>query len=270
VTPPTQKGTDSKMKDKQKSEEELFDELETMYQRVADLERNEATTEHDSRPNESKQVADQAISTHEQVVSSSEDRIRTTPGRLLKKIPEHNKKRSYRLVIIATSFSLIILVFFAIIILKTMINPQSSKTGIIHQPTVTAPLATEKQPSESSPVQIEQEAMKNSQKEEAVKIESQGIMKPDLPLAPNRYYAIQVGAYHNLENLRDLMEDLKKEGLDPYWISMGSNKRKPLYIVFVGHFMDKNEATEFLKEKKILEHYPDSFIQEISSSEINH
>jgi cell division septation protein DedD len=151
-----------------------------------------------------------------------------------------------------------------------MINLPSSKTGTIHQPIVTAPFATKKQPSESPPVQMEQESMKNAQEgAEAAKSLSPEIMKPDKPLAPNRYWAIQIGAFHNLEYLHDLMEELKKEGLDAYWISKGSNKQKPLYIVFVGHFMDTNEATEFLKDKKILMHYPDIFVQEVLSLEIS-
>jgi cell division septation protein DedD len=271
VAPSPEEGIGLRMKDKQKSEEELFDELDSMYQRVADLERNETATEPESHPNEYKQVTDQAVPTHEQVVSFSEDIIRATPENLLKKIPKPNKKRSYRLVIVATTFSLIVLVFFAIIILKTVINPQSSKKGIIYQPTVTVPFATKKYPPESPPVQMEQEAMKNTQEGgEAAGSISQGIMKPDKSLAPNRYWAIQIGAFHNLEYLHDLIEDLKKEGLDAYWISRGSDKRKPLYIVFVGRFMDTHEAAEFLKDKKILTHYPDSFVQEILSSEINH
>jgi cell division septation protein DedD len=259
------------MKDKQESEEEVFDELESMYQRVANLERNETPPEQESHPNEYEQVADQAVSTHEQVVSFPEGGIFETPEDLLEKTPKLNKKRSYRLVIIATSLPLIILVIVAIIILKTMINPRSSKTGTIHQPIVTAPLATKERPSESPPVQAKQEAMESTQEGvEAAKTISQEIMIPERPLTPDRYWAIQVGAFHNLEYLHDLMEELKEERLDAYWMSKGSNKQNPLYIVFVGHFMDANEAAEFLRDKKIPARYPDSYVREVSSSENNH
>jgi cell division septation protein DedD len=69
-----------------------------------------------------------------------------------------------------------------------------------------------------------------------------------------------------MENVRDLVEALKKEGLDAYWIASKSKKRGALYKVFVGKFTDTNEAAQFQRDKKILKNYSDSFIQEISSS----
>jgi cell division septation protein DedD len=69
-----------------------------------------------------------------------------------------------------------------------------------------------------------------------------------------------------MENVRDLEEALKKEGLDAYWITSKSKRRGVLYKVFVGQFTDTNEAAQFHKDKKILKNYPDSFIQEVSSS----
>jgi len=261
------------MKDKQISEEELFDELDTMYRRVADLEKREATSEHDRSPYEYRQITDKATSTRGKIISFPEHRIRSIPGKPLKKKPEQNKKRSYRLTIIATSFSLIMLTFILIItILKPMTPPQRFKIGDMHQLTVATPSASEKHPSESPPVQTDQDAMQNTQEEveKAKSISPQGIMKPDNPLAQNKYYAIQVGAFRNWKNVRDLIEVSKKKGLDAYWISMESKNMGILYKVLIGHFMDTNEAAEFVKDKKILNNYPDSFIQEISSSEINH
>jgi hypothetical protein len=35
----------------------------------------------------------------------------------------------------------------------------------------------------------------------------------------------------------------------------------------VGQFIDAGEAAQFLKDKKILKNYPDSFIKGVSSSE---
>jgi cell division septation protein DedD len=69
-----------------------------------------------------------------------------------------------------------------------------------------------------------------------------------------------------MENVRDLVEVFKKEGLDAYWIASTSKRRGALYKVFVGQFMDRNEAAQFQKDKKILKNFPDSFVQEISSS----
>ncbi len=260
------------MKDKQISEEELLDELDTMYRRVADLERREAASEHDRSPYEHSQIADKATSPRGKVISFPEHRIRAIPEKPLKKKPEQNKKRSYRLTIIATSFSLIMLGFILMItILKPMTPPQRFKVNDTHQLNVATPSALEKHPSESPPVQTEQEAVQNSQEEgEKAKTISQGIMKPDNPLAQNKYYAIQVGAFRNWKNVRDLIEVSKKKGLDAYWMSMESKNMGILYKVFVGHFMDTDEAAEFVKEKKILNNYRDSFIREISPSEINH
>lgn len=260
------------MKDKQISEEELLDELDIMYRRVADIERREAASEHDSSPYEHGQIADKATSTRGKVISFPEHRIRAVPETPLREKPEQDKKRSYRLTVIAASFSLIMLALILIItILKPMIFPQRSKMGDTHQSNVATPSALEKHPSESPAVQTEQEALQNTQGEvEKAKTISQGIMKPDNPLSQNRYYAIQVGAFRNWKNVLDLIEVFKKKGLDAYWMSMESKDMGILYKVFVGHFMDTDEAAEFVKEKKILNNYPHSFIREISPSKINH
>ena len=54
---------------------------------------------------------------------------------------------------------------------------------------------------------------------------SQGIVKPDNPLAPDRYHAIQVGAFRNWEYARDLIEIFKGKEFDVYWISMERRNR---------------------------------------------
>jgi cell division septation protein DedD len=107
-------------------------------------------------------------------------------------------------------------------------------------------------------------------KEEKAESVPQGRMKPDTPLAPNRYYAMQVGAFHNWENARDLVEVFKGKGLDVYWITTESRNEGILYKVLVGHFIDRNEAAEFMKDKSILNDYPGSFILAISSSKVGH
>lgn len=72
-----------------------------------------------------------------------------------------------------------------------------------------------------------------------------------------------------MENVLDLVETLKKEGFDAYWITSKSQRRGALYKVFVGQFTDTNEAAQFLREKKILKNYSDSFVQEMSSPRIS-
>jgi hypothetical protein len=37
----------------------------------------------------------------------------------------------------------------------------------------------------------------------------------------------------------------------------------------VGQFTGENEAAQFLKDKKILKNYPESFVKEVSSSKIS-
>jgi cell division septation protein DedD len=74
------------------------------------------------------------------------------------------------------------------------------------------------------------------------------------------YYAIQVGAFQNFEYARDLVESLKKDGLDAYWLKKGT-----LYKVFVGQFANKNEAVQYLKGQKTLNNYPGSYPQKVSS-----
>jgi cell division septation protein DedD len=123
---------------------------------------------------------------------------------------------------------------------------------------------------ESLSAQTKQETAKTAQEEvKKEKAISQEITKPSKPLPQGRYYAIQVGALSDMENVRELVEALKKEGLEAYWLTMKSRSRGTLYRVLVGQFMNENEAAQFLKDKKILKNYPDSFIKEVSSSKMN-
>lgn len=294
-------GQDIKKKDKQIPEEELFDELDAMYQRVADIEKEEATE----------------ILTHEEDASSSTHGTRVVPEKPLRKKSGRNKNRSFRPMILGT-----IAILFALILGITFWKPmailQLLKIGDVQQPTVpprpaprkppavvtpkpspappttaispappkppaaatlpapptpstvaTSPAAP-KPPSESFPAQTKQEAVKGPQEgAEKAKPIPQETVKPDKPVPQGKYFAIQVGSFREMENVRDLVGVLKKEGLDAYWITMQSKKRAALYKVFVGQFMDRNDAAQFLKDKKILKNYPDSFIQEISSSSIS-
>jgi cell division septation protein DedD len=285
------------MKDQQIPEEELLVELDSMYQRVADIEKEEA----------------------------AETMI---PG---KKKPKQNRRRSYRTIIIIASVAFIVLgSIFTISILEPTLIPQLLKLGDTRPSTVVTPPPTPKRPaaipspaapkppavatgpttsappavtpspgpakpsavatspapspapsvapspeppkpaSQSLSVQTRQETVKTTRQE--VKKEgtlSQEITKPSIPLPQGKYYAVQVGAFSDMENVRETIEAFKKEGLEAYWITMKSRSRGTLYRVLVGQFRNENEATQFLKDKKILKNYPDSFIKEVSSSKIN-
>jgi hypothetical protein len=273
------------MKDKQIPEEELLVELDSMYQRVADIEKEEEA---------------------ETFIPE-------------KKKPKQNKKRSSRSFIIVASIAFIVLAsIFTTTILKPTLIPQLFKMFDTQPSTVATPPPTPKRPaavpspaapkppavatapttspppsvapspatslppsvapspeppkppSQSVPVQTKQETVKTTQQE--VKKEkpiSQEITKPSIPFPKGKYYAIQVGAFSDMENVREIVEAFKKEGLEAYWITMKSRSRGTLYRVLVGQFMNENEAGQFLKDKKILKNYPDSFIKEISSSKMN-
>ena len=265
------------MKDKEISEEELLDELDTMYQRVADIEKEEAAEE-------------------------------APPPLMIEPIkPKQKKKRSYRTFIIMASVFLVIL---ASILTITIFDPMNllrrMKMGDTQPSTVATPPAPAKrstvvpspvpakppsaatspaappspsvtpspappQPaSELPPVQTKQEPMKNT-KEEAEKsiAKPQEILKANKLALREKYFAIQVGSFRDMENVRGLTDAFKKEGLDAYWITIKSGSRGTLHRVLVGQFTDENEATHFLNDKKIFKNYPDSFIKEVSSSKIN-
>jgi cell division septation protein DedD len=273
------------MKDKEISEEELLDELDTMYQRVADIEKEEAAE---------------------------------TPT-LVRTKPKRNKRRSYRTVIVVIFVFFIILasilaitIFDPITLLQRLTMRDKQPSTVITSPAppkrstvVSSPVpptppsvatspeasppssvgtsppapsppsavpspAPPKSPSESFPVQTKQEPVRSPREEaEKPKSISQEIVKLNKPLPQGKYYAIQVGSFRDMENVRELTQVFKKEGLDAYWITMKSKGRGTLYRVLVGQFMDENEAAQFLKEKKILKNYPDSFIKEVSSSKID-
>jgi cell division septation protein DedD len=261
------------MKDKQRSDEELFDELDTMYQRVADLEGKEAAPQHPSTAYDYGETTEEAASSHGTVVSSPGHRTHAILEKPFKNKLGQNKKWFYRrIIIIPMSLSLILFALVLILtIVKPMITPRGSNLGYVQQSTVAPPSEFVEPPSASPSVQTEQEAMQNTEgnveKKESI---SQGNKKVDSPFNQNGYYAVQVGAFYNWGNARDLMEAFNRNGLDAYWISRESRNRGILYRVFVGHFMDRNEAAEFVKGKRILNDYPGSFIRVLSSSEINH
>jgi cell division septation protein DedD len=269
-------GLDKKMRDKQIPEEELFEELDAMYQRVADIDKEEAAE----------------VSTQGETALFLEPRTPAAPEGPSMKKPGRNKKRDYRPMILATT-AIILVLILAMTFWKPMAVLQLLKIGETPQPAVPPPPRIRKPPSaittspppppppvatspapprppfESFPAQTKQGAAKSPREEaEKAKTRPQEIVKPNKPVPQGKYFAIQIGSFREMENVRDLVGVLKKEGLDAYWITSRSKKRGALYRVFAGQFMDADEAAQFLKDKKILKNYPDSFIQEISSSKI--
>ena len=280
-------GLDKKMKDKQIPEEELFDELDAMYQRVADIEKEEAAG---------------ASVQGETALFLEPSGTPAVPEKELKKKTGRKNRRDYRPMILATTAGILIFIL-AVTFWKPMAILQLLKIGETQRPVVSPPPRPKKPPSvatprarpslpsvatspappasptdgtppattplppQSFPARAKQETVKSPQKEaERAKPVSQETVKPEKAVPQGKYYAVQVGSFRSMENVRDLAEVLKKEGLDAYWITMKGKKGENLHRVFVGQFMDKNEAAQFLKDKRILRNYPGSFIQEVSSS----
>ncbi len=266
-------GLDKKTEDKQIPEEELLEELDAMYRRVADIEKEEA----------------EEVSTPGETALFLEPRIQAAPEKLKKK-PGRNKKRDYRPIILATT-AIILIFILAITFWKPMAIIQLLKIGDTPQPIV-PPLSRPRKPpsvaatptplslppvgtSPASPKptpepfqgQMKQEAARSTREgAEKAKSISQEIVKPNRSIPQEKYFAVQLGSFRDIENVFDLTGDLRKEGLDAYWITTKNRKGNILYRVFVGQFTDKNEATRFLKDTKVLKNYPGGFIQEISAS----
>ena len=307
------------MKDKQVSEEELLEELDTMYQRVADIEKEEAEEGPVPAP---------------------------APVAFARPKPKQKqrKKKTFRTALIA------IFIFFialASILAITVFDPvtllERLRTGATHPSTFVTPPSPSKRPavapspttpkppaaattspgpqkpqtvavsspalpppsvatspsapkpsavttsptpsppssvappptaakpaSQFPPVQPKQEALKSppqeTEKSKPIRPET---MQPDKPSPKGKYFAIQVGAFREMENVRELVETFKKEGLEAYWIPMESGSRGTLYRVLVGRFTNADEAAEVLKDKKIFKNYPGSFIKAVHSSKMD-
>ncbi len=273
---------DKKLRDEQIPEEELLEELDAMYQRVADIEKEEAAE----------------VSTQRETALFLEPEIPVAPEKPSKKKQRRNKKRDYRPIVLATTAILLVFIL-GITFWKPMAILQLLRIGDVQQPTVPPRPAPRKPPVVATPKAPP--APPTAATLPSNPIPPAAVTPPALPIPPTiatspappkpasgsvpaqtkqeaakspnllpqgKYFAIQIGSFREMENVRDLVGVLKKEGLDAYWIASESKRRGALYKVFVGQFMDRNEAVQFQKDKDILKNYPDSFIQELSSSKI--
>jgi cell division septation protein DedD len=162
------------------------------------------------------------------------------------------------------------LFFFAFIVLigivtRPIIFPRDSKKSDTPSVIETIPSASEQHPSSQSPIMTEIR-QKIERMQEKTKV-SAGLMISDDHLPQKRYYAIQVGAFRNLNYTHDCVERVKKIDPHVYYITTDSKTKGILYKVFVGDFLDRDEAINFIKEKKIFNDFPDNFIQEFLLSE---
>jgi hypothetical protein len=233
------------MKNERASEEKLIRELDSLYQRVADIEGGE--------------------STDPKIIPFPIQRTQVPSGETQEDDQEFGRRPSYRFHFIVASLSVIFLSLLLIMIIaKVFIAPRGSEIGDTHPSTF--PIHSLSSP----PVQKEQEAGQNIE-ERAEKTESisNETMKPGTSLVQKSHYVIQIGAFHNLEYARDLTEGLEKKGLDAYWTATDRKGGGTLYRVFSRRFVDRNEAVKYMADNKISNDYPDSFVREISVSKGN-
>jgi cell division septation protein DedD len=92
--------------------------------------------------------------------------------------------------------------------------------------------------------------------------------KTNLPSSPakgakNGKYAIQIIAYPEarIKDALAFAHDLRKTQSDVYLERVNIRKQGVWYRILMGHFKNAEDATRYMKEQKILEAYPGSFVQ---------
>jgi len=151
-------------------------------------------------------------------------------------------------------------------------------TAALHAPSIVSkenPAKSDVQPTAVSPVpsSVVKQSSTN-QKLQSVKVlpveekKYNGQTKELLSVAQpkvtkNGKYAIQIKSYPEAEK-KDAMafaEDLKKTQPDVYLERVNIRKRGVWYRILTGHFVSIEDATNYMKEKKISEAHPGSFVQ---------
>lgn len=258
------------MKDKEKTEEHLIDELETIYKQVAEEKLDEIGPAFDEK-----------LSFHE-----SESRQQ----------PQGKRTFLGVTILVLSALSVVLsLVLFAVFIWPTNYYYYSIKFGDkicpvkinrftgsvkyfdggrwydnpMHENiSYRAPLAIPSPPAApSSSNQKIKETVRPAQETP----DKSGLASPDkrelassIPVArpvEKKPYAIQIGALRRLEGAKKFGETLKKKGLDVHWAMVDIGDDGVWHRIFIGHFADRKEAIRYMEEKKIKDSYPGSFIR---------
>ena len=161
---------------------------------------------------------------------------------------------------------------------ETSIKPDVQPAGVSPAPSVVAkkiPVKPDTQPTIGShvPSRVTKEASpdQNFQSTAVLPVEEKnfnGQTKELLTVAPSKVikkgkYAIQIKAYPKSKK-KDAMafaEDLKKTQPDVYVERVKIRKRGVWYRILTGQFASIEDASNYMKEKKILETHPGSFVQ---------
>jgi len=231
------------MRNDRDSEHELLTELESMYRRVADLERG--TTVEGTVPHPGSSI-------HEKVIPFPTHRVHKPSSEAFEEVEEPAKKApdGSRRMLIRLSAGLFVFILWGIIV-KTTIAPGELEGG-----RATSPQYGQ---GEQSLYHVDEE-----RPEETVP-RLHGTTGADEGLPPRGYFAVQVETFRSLENARELVEALGKRELDAYSVDGGRRGPYALHKVFLGPFGDRHEAAAYMNAAEILVDYPDSFVLKIFS-----
>jgi len=125
-------------------------------------------------------------------------------------------------------------------------------------PAVNPPAQSEGQSTAAPPTKLGPAVETGGAREKEASFEKQ----PRQP-AEGRSYAVQVSAMRDLNMAKELVESQKKSGLAFYLAKITTKDRGVWYRVYLGHFASRTEAARYMKEKKIKESFPESFIQKL-------
>jgi len=108
---------------------------------------------------------------------------------------------------------------------------------------------------------------KNAEKEESAVVEDtppsgETVVKP----AKEYFYAIQISSMRLKDFAEELLDGFKRKGFDAHMRVLETDKHGVWYTIYIGHFADREEAVEYIKEKNIIDSYPGSYIRKLSNS----
>ncbi|MDO9558226.1 MAG: SPOR domain-containing protein [Syntrophales bacterium] len=90
--------------------------------------------------------------------------------------------------------------------------------------------------------------------------------RKEIEPATEKPYTIQISAIRNFEIAKDFLRKISVSQPDVHWDRLNSKKYGVWCRVFIGHFASRTEALRYMKEKNIRNTYPGSYILTIPAS----
>ncbi|MDD5233221.1 MAG: polysaccharide biosynthesis tyrosine autokinase [Syntrophales bacterium] len=128
-------------------------------------------------------------------------------------------------------------------------------------PGAAASAIPEKNPSEAAQPPGQKEVPKPEQKAAA----AEGSDQAANTTLPGHNYTIQVKAYQDEGETRQLVTELGRKGLKPFRASVNIDGRGVWHRIYVGNFSTRKEAQQYIKQSGMGKLYPDCFVQKVSS-----